>query len=75
MDIWKIITVIFALGMSWATLSAHGEKIIHLENGQESLESLVTDLRLSNARIEQNIKDIKRGLNIKDGEDVTWLKN
>lgn len=75
MDVWKIITVIFALGVSWATLSAHGEKITNLESGQESLASLVTDLRLSNARIEQNIKDIKQGLHIKDGEDVTWLKN
>lgn len=66
---FHIIALIFTAGMAWGGVTAHGEKIAKLEMDQEELARIVIDLRISNARIEQGVKDIKSALNIKHREE------
>ncbi len=78
-QLWKkispfihILTIAFAAGTAWAGISAykdieqHAYKIKDLEYSQREMQNVVIDLRISNARIEEGLKDIKRALNIKN---------
>jgi len=70
-EIWRKISpyfhvaaLIFTAGVAWAGVASQSERIDKLESKQEQDRQIVVDMRISIARVEEGVKDIKRALRI-----------
>lgn len=61
-----VFVLVFSAGVAWAGVSANADQLEKLEERQARLEAAFIELRITHARIDESLKEIKRALRIKE---------